>query len=312
MKKNFISLHVVFFLIAFSSMAQRYNVIKSEPYNLDKLHVNVEPFGIDLWTQNINFSFGMRGNYFITDKLSLFLYIRKSYAETTKSTKKSLFSEAVISYDLFNSHSLQDIGVITDYKANQKEYDRTGGKTIVTTATVTTANTLGKVRKTVSLNAGTGYIRSGFSADPLLFGKEDTSLRVISSRSEEVLNDNLLRFQIVYAGLSFKKIFDVIIEDTYSDNKKLGEGYIRNFGFDYMLPLWHFYGNKYSKLNKFINYGWRVYWEFMPSRKKPKKGWIRPTFFDRLPMSFRFEIGSRPGVKSQRGYFLIGWGFLII
>jgi hypothetical protein len=324
MKKTIKQLMVAAFVLAaaISANAQNisYKVTEDDPYAIKKLGVHIDPYWMDVWGANsLKFGAGARVDYHLGRLGSIHLDIRKAYLDlgelnTRENTewvsksgkfKKFFYIEPHIAFHLSDKVKSQYMNVVLS--SNSYSY---GGYTYSSSKYISVP---GSLRKIIALHAGFYSLTSTYNAGAVSsFANNDSILSAVGTKNGKDTTLFLpggtyghITTGVLLAGFSFKKIKNLWINaDGYGNAGHTGYT-------DFYIDL--LFAPVIKLSNMLQNAGETNEWK-IDSEEKKRLGW-RLTWAKKKPMrsavSYKFEIGQRPGLKGGSFFFNMIFGYNI-
>ncbi|HQQ93142.1 MAG TPA: hypothetical protein PLQ93_01200 [Bacteroidia bacterium] len=329
MKKDLL-LTVLAFITVLGMHAQdvSYTVKNDDPYDIRNLCISLDPFYADAWGTNANLGFGARADLYLWKLMSVSADFRRAYLDMNarehvdgslpkplEELKKQLYLEAGAQLTFFERSKERDLKVVLSSSSSSS-----GRYTTTHTRYIMVPGTLRKVKQLraglISSRTAIDIQDAGEDPDNTFSAKQvgDTASFKFGPYGKSVDGSpiyggyTMMNLYMVYGGISAKRITNLILDTDYG---RKGNEFIYDFYLDVL----------YAPIIKFKN----VYtvggkeWEVSSSDVK-NLGWrfgVSARRSVRSFMSYRMELGSRPGFVGGQGvlatnlYLMITFGWSI-
>lgn len=286
-----------------------YTVQTNNPYDIKNVAVHLDPFYVDGWGTNTTIGFGFRADMQLRKMLSFNMDFRTSYLDImgrehedellpqpSKGLKKHYFIELGGQFTLLDFKKDRNLRVVL--KSN------TYGRTTITNYIMVpgTRRTMLQVRGGF-MNYGSAFKASDGRDSMLLVSVNNADNKVkigqfgtLTDGSPTYEAYSMMNITNLYAGLSIKMITNLILETNYERGGKKSNAHLYDLYADVTLaPV--------VAISNVSTVG-GAEWELRPEAKK-LVGWRAGLTYrssSRSFLSYRMEVGSRPGFRGKSGF----------
>lgn len=275
-----------------------YRILTDDPDEIKPLSISLEPFYFDLYPKNMNMGYSVRADLLFLKRLELRADFRGAYLDfliedagsgtyTAKNDpKKAMYMEAGASLFFTNK------------------------KKKVTTKLVLSSRTVGDYTYTRYIMVPATKrkmwgVRAGLSNNRLVTELTDgqqgymEKIRESDGTRDTLVNGAFPMYNVtsLYAGLHWKSVINLVADTDYGKKRSAR---VNDFYLDLLFaPVVHMgavkdaTGNIYkleTDSKHIKRFGWRLGWVI----RDPNRVW----------MTYKFEMGARPGITSTEGYGL--------